>query len=172
MFDEMLENKKRLYWIIGGLAVVLVAVAVAAMLIGGGKGGKVDVLPSQSTAAAESTGATDPTGTTGPQKADPTDPTGATGGKTETPGKTDDKKNPTATTAPTDPVEVATDPVATEPEPTEASEPDSQEPVQTKPTEPTEPKEPTIGVDTETTPPQADNVIDFDDLLNAGKNNG
>ena len=67
---------------------------------------------------------------------------------------------------------MATEPVATEPEPTEASEPEVQEPVQTKPTEPTEPKEPTIGVDTDTTPPQADNVIDFDDLLNAGKNNG
>ena len=67
MFDEMLENKKRLYWIIGGLAVVLVAVAVAAMLIGGGKGGKVGVLPSQSSAATETTATTAPTATTGPQ---------------------------------------------------------------------------------------------------------
>lgn len=158
MEEKKFDKKKALYWLIGGLAVLLAGVIVAAVMISG-KGGEENLRPSTEDTAAQTTQGTDPSevteGTDPTEAKKPTESTGATEPATGSNEKPDEGQH------------------GDEPDPTEAEpDPEPVTPVVTQPTEPTEPKEPTVGVDTETNPPKPDNVIDFDDLLNAGKTNG
>ena len=161
MYNKKNDQRRILYVITVVLSLVLVTTLIVATMVGCGK---IKIGNSDKN--------TETTGTTQVEGVETTEPSG------------DASTDPTATTptgtASTDPA--ATDPAGTDPAnenasgddpegpgPTGGAEPD--DPVDQAPgpqvTEPTEPPEPTVGVDTETTPPQPDNVIDFDDLLDA-----
>lgn len=158
-----MANKSVLRIVIIALAVILVGVVITGIFLGAKKGwfqkDKGETTPVVTTGT-DTTGASEGTENT---DVPVTDPDGTVPGTTGAEATT-----PTSGKNPEDPDNsgnVSDDPDIID-------KPEDTSPTQPQVTEPTEPPEPTVGVDTETDPPKPDNVIDFDDLLNAGKDNG